>query len=178
MVELGLRHYSDWLGTIASYCLIVLATLFLTSPLSLHPSLQAKPSPISPRGLPSTNCTLIPTHFQPRDRIISFSSLHRLEPNDANARGSVVLTKCALDVVGCWLFETLLSSALSSEIDERVAPLRARASSLRGPSASAVLRSLAHLVLQSWTPHIGRKQKRDYLLLQSTLIWLDISDCW
>lgn len=177
MAKLGLRHYSYWLGTIASYCLIVLAALFLTSPISLHPSLQAIPPPISPRGLPSTNCTLVPTHFQPRDRITSFSSLYHLEPNDANARGSVVLTKCALDVVGCWLFEMLLSSALSSEIDKRVASLLVRASSLRGPSASAVLRSLAYLVLQSWTPRIERQQKRDYLLLQSTPIWPDISDC-
>lgn len=80
-------------------CLILhhAGTLILTLPSSpLHR--PYKPSLISPRGFISW--ILVPTHFQLHDRTISFSSLHRLEPNNASARGSVVLTKCALDAVG------------------------------------------------------------------------------
>lgn len=159
----------------------MLAPPFLTSPSSLlhpsYPSLQTIPH-LFPRFYPSTNQILVPTHFQLHDRTFSFSSLHRLEPNDASARGSVVLTKCALDAVGVWSFEALCPSTLSSDIDERLSPLLMSASSLRGPSASAVLRSLAHLVLQFSTPRIGRQKRPSPLLPCSVLIWsTDISDC-
>ena len=143
----------------------MLAPSFLTSPSSLlhpsYPSLQTIPH-LFPRFYPSTNQILVPTHFQLHDRTISFSSLHRLEPNDASARGSVVLTKCALDAVGVWSFEALCPSTLFFDIDGRLSPLLVSASSSRGPSASAV--SEAWPILFSTSALHASEDRKDHLL--------------